>query len=408
MKNSVVILCAGGPAPGMNSVISSVTKTFLAEGWDVIGLHGGYGPLFKPSEENNYLHLDLKTADRIHGRGGSTLRMSRYKPKDDEFRTDFFVKHNVKLLVTVGGDDTASTAGRIGKYLLSNNITTQTIHVPKTIDNDLPLPRSMPTFGFHTAMEEGSRITLTITEDARTTGNWFVMSAMGREAGHLAFGIAAACHSSLAIVPEMFNKVPCTFDRIVNLMISSIIKRTIMGLDYGVIIISEGVFHFISDEDIKNSGIHFTFDDHGHPELGTISKGQVFNTLLQKKCEKIGLKIKTRPNDLGYELRCVRPIAYDLEYCTLLGTGVLKLYKDGSTGCMVTLNSEGKIEPLYLKDIQDAVTGKVKPRLLEIEADRVKIIFDNVFHYLEEKDYEPARHWIKSPEEYDLKKILNW
>jgi len=408
MKNTVAILCAGGPAPGINAVIASITKTFLAEDWDVLGLHGGYSPLFKATEEANYYFLDLKTADRIHGRGGSSLRMSRYKPKDTEFRTDFFVKHNIKLLVTIGGDDTASTAGRIAKYLQANNVQTQTIHVPKTIDNDLPLAPGVPTFGYQSAMEAGSRITLTITEDARTTGNWFVMSAMGREAGHLAFGIAGACHSALAIVPEMFNKVPCTFDRIVRLMISSIVKRTMMGLDYGVIIVSEGVFHFISDEDIKHCGIQFTFDDHGHPELGTISKGQVFNTLLQKKCEEIGLKIKTRPNDLGYEVRCVPPIASDLEYCTLLGAGVLKLFKEGHSGCLVTEDRSGKIVPLYLKDIQDPKTGKVTPRLLDLTSDGAQSMINNIFNYITEKDYEVARHWVKSPEEYDFKKILAW
>jgi len=64
--------------------------------------------------------------------------MSRYKPKDSEFNTRFFVQNNVKLLVTIGGDDTASTANRISLYLAENQVKIQNIHVPKTIDNDLP------------------------------------------------------------------------------------------------------------------------------------------------------------------------------------------------------------------------------------------------------------------------------
>ena len=46
MKGSVIILCGGGPAPGMNTVVCSVAKTFLANGYRVIGLHGGYSGLF--------------------------------------------------------------------------------------------------------------------------------------------------------------------------------------------------------------------------------------------------------------------------------------------------------------------------------------------------------------------------
>lgn len=408
MKESVVILCAGGPAPGINTVIASVAKAFLLNGYEVIGLHGGYAPLFKPAESENYLKIDLRMADRIHSRGGSALRMSRYKPKDADFRTDFFVKHNVRLLVTVGGDDTASSANRVSKYLVANKLSVANIHVPKTIDNDLPLPEGIPTFGFQTAREEGTRIALTVSEDARTTGGWFVISAMGREAGHLAFGIGMSCHSPMVVVPEMFTKVECSFERITKLMISSIVKRSILGLDYGVMIVSEGVFHFLSDAEIHNSGIQFTYDEHGHPELGTISKGQVFNTLLQRRIKELGLKVKSRPNDIGYELRCVRPMGYDLTYCTALGTGVYKLFKEGKTGCMVMLNNEDQIVPLYLKDVEDPVTGKVKPRLLSLDSDRVRQMMSDIMHYITPADYEAAKAYIPNPEEYDFKKILGW
>lgn len=57
----------------------------------------------------------------------------------------------MKLLVTIGGDDTASTANRLTNYLHNQDIEVAHIHVPKTIDNDLPLPDRNPTFGFHTA-----------------------------------------------------------------------------------------------------------------------------------------------------------------------------------------------------------------------------------------------------------------
>ena len=75
---------------------------------------------------------------------------------------------------------------------------------------------------------------------------------------HLAFGIGEACHYPMIIIPEMFDKTEITVDKIVKLVISAIVKRKIMGMDYGAAVISEGVFHALSDEEIRKSGIHFT------------------------------------------------------------------------------------------------------------------------------------------------------
>jgi 6-phosphofructokinase 1 len=398
-------LCAGGPAPGINTVISSVTKVFLNYGYKVIGIHGGYKSLLAAEPDMEY--LDFEKADKIFVHGGSALRMSRYKPKDDEFNTTFFVKNNVKLLVTIGGDDTASTANRLSKYLAANNVKVSNIHVPKTIDNDLPLPEGYPTFGYHSAKEEGVRLSTTIYEDARTSGTWFVVSAMGREAGHLAFGIGTACHLPMIIIPEMFNKTKISFDKIINLVISSMIKRRLMGIDYGVAIISEGVFHFMSDDEIIRTGINFTYDEHGHPELGNVSKSHIFNMLVQQKLKDLHISVKSRPNELGYELRCCRPIAYDLTYATTLGLGVYKLFSQGITGCMVTSERGGDIVPLYLKDVEDE-KGKVRPRLVNINSEKVQLVMNNNLHYITKEDYEAAKKFVPNPEEFDFYKILNW
>jgi 6-phosphofructokinase 1 len=260
MKRTVAILCGGGPAPGINTVVATISKRFLEDGFRVLGVNEGYKTLF--NSEHNTTEIDFQFADRIFNRGGSALQMSRYKPKDSEFCSDFFSKNNVKLLVTIGGDDTASTANRVTNFLKSNNVDIQNIHVPKTIDNDLPLPENIPTFGFQTAKNEASRICSTVYEDARTSGNWFTIVTMGREAGHLAFGIGTSIHAPMIIIPEMFDGNNLTFDKIVKLMVSAIVKRKLDGVSYGAIVISEGVFHFMSDDEIINSGINFTYDDH--------------------------------------------------------------------------------------------------------------------------------------------------
>lgn len=404
MQKSIAILCAGGPAPGINTVISTIAKVFLKDGYRVIGIHDGYKNLFNGQAETEILSFHF--ADRIFPRGGSALRMSRHKPKDHEFDATFFKENNIKLLVTIGGDDTASTATRLAEYLTSNNLDIQNIHVPKTIDNDLPLPGYTPTFGFNSAKNAGVEIGNTVYEDARTSGNWFVMSSMGRSAGHLAFEIGASCHFPIIVIPEMFNKTEITFNKIINLIISAMIKRKMSGIMHGVAMVSEGVFHSLSMDEIKNSGISFTYDDHGHPELGNVSKAHIFNVLVQRRLKELGITIKSRPVEMGYELRCTRPVAFDLTLCTLLGMGVKQLFDRGETGCIVSTSSKADIRALYLKELKDE-NGKIPPRLVDIDNEFAKLVFSD-FHVLCEPDYEEARSIVDNPEDYDFYKILNW
>jgi 6-phosphofructokinase 1 len=129
--------------------------------------------------------------------------------------------------------------------------------------------------------------------------------------------------------------------------------------------------------------------------------------LVQHKLKELKSDIKSRPVELGYELRCCRPIAYDLVYCTNLGVGVKILFEKGETACMVTLDQEGKISPLYLSDVEDE-HGKVKPRLVNINLEKAQLVFNHNLHYLTEEDYEDAKQYLPDPENYDFRKILNW
>ena len=410
MKDSILILCGGGPAPGMNAVVFTIAKTFMFRGFRVMGLHGGYSGLF--SKDPQFEDLDFRHADAYFNRGGSYLAMSRFKPSQEDFDKNFnlglFTDNNIKLLVTVGGDDTASTANRIAKFLKEKNYPIANIHVPKTIDNDLPLPNSSPTFGYNSAKAQGCVLATAVMEDARTSENWFVVSAMGRSAGHLALGIAGACHYPMVIIPEFFNRTEITVDKIINMVVSCIVKRKLMGINYGAAMISEGVFHSLSDEEIRNSGIHFSYDEHGHPELGKVSKAHIFNDLLEQKVKKLGLKVKTRPVEIGYEIRCHTPIAFDLTYCSLMGMGVHTLFNQGCTGCMVYVDHQGNVSPLYLKDLQDPATGKIPPRLVNVESNKVQSYVNDIMDYITPADYTAAKQYLPNPEEYDFKRILNW
>ena len=411
MKDAVIILCGGGPAPGMNSVSMSVAKTFLTKNFRVIGLHGGYSGLFSKNARTE--DLTFAIADRYFNRGGSYLEMSRFKPTDADFENNFnldlFKDNNIKLLVTIGGDDTASTANRISKFLAAKGYPIANIHCPKTIDNDLPLPANAPTFGYNSAKNEGAHLARTVYEDARTSGNWLVISAMGRTCGSLALGIGEATHCPMTIIPEMFNKTEICLDKVVKLSISAILKRKVMGINYGTIVAAEGLFHEFKAEEMEAAGVHFSYDDHGHPELGKVSKAVLFNDLLEAEFKKIGLKVKSRPVEIGYDVRCQDPVAYDVTYCTELAMGVYQLYSEGKTGCMVYVDSYGNVSPLYLADLQDPTTGKIPPRVVDINAGTAQNYYKYIAHYVTPEDYEAVKALgISNPEAYDFKKILEW
>ena len=72
MKEAVAILCAGGPAPGINTVISSVTKIFINNGYNVLGINGGYKSLFADEPAFEYLDFEyvvkkMKTGNQKNG-----------------------------------------------------------------------------------------------------------------------------------------------------------------------------------------------------------------------------------------------------------------------------------------------------------------------------------------------------
>lgn len=79
MKQTVAIICGGGPAPGINTVISTVAKLFLTDDYRVIRVHEGYKGIL--CGEPSIIEFDFKIADKIFNKGGSYLHMSRFKLK---------------------------------------------------------------------------------------------------------------------------------------------------------------------------------------------------------------------------------------------------------------------------------------------------------------------------------------
>ena len=182
------ILVGGGPAPGINTVISSAAIEAINEGFEVIGIQDGFKNLVRRNADK-LRPLAIDDVSRVHLAGGSVLGTSRENPTKSPEALQAVIETlqqaGITHLVTIGGDDTALSSRTVAER---SQGTIRSVHVPKTIDNDLPLPPHVPTFGFQTARHVGVELVRNLMEDAKPTRRWYVVVAMGRKAGHLALG----------------------------------------------------------------------------------------------------------------------------------------------------------------------------------------------------------------------------
>ncbi len=375
----------------MNSVISSVTIEAKKSGWEVFGIYDGFSNLAKG--EKKIIPLTIDMVSRIHSDGGSILKTSRFNPtkSDEHLRrvVDTLIELGVTHLVTIGGDDTAYAASRIAGYAKNSlGLTISFAHVPKTIDNDLPLPEGIPTFGFETARSLGAQLVSNLMEDAKTTGRWFLVVAMGRVAGHLALGIGKSAGATLTLIPEEFpgkEKIPLSL--VVDIVTGSIVKRLASGRNYGVAVTAEGLIEKIRLEDLEAADC-LEYDDHGHIRYAEINFSDVLKKELLVKLSGMGLKMTVNNKEVGYEVRCAPPNAFDIEYTRNLGYGAFEFLRDGGTNALITIQNN-QIVPIPFDQIIDPVTKKTRIRMVNTQSIQYRIARQYMIR-LEKKDFNPG------------------
>ncbi len=390
-QKTLAIVCGGGPAPGINSVISSVTIEAKKSGWEVYGIYDGFANLGKG--EKKVVPLTIDAVSRIHSDGGSILRISRFNPtkSDESLRkvVDTLIELGVTHLVTIGGDDTAYAASRIADFAKNSlGLTINFVHVPKTIDNDLPLPEGIPTFGFETARSLGTQIVSNLMEDAKTTGRWYLAVAMGRVAGHLALGIGKSAGATLTLIPEEFpgtEKIPLSL--VVDIVTGSIVKRLASGRNYGVAVTAEGLIEKIRLEDLEAADC-LEYDDHGHIRYAEINFSDVLKKELLVRLSGMGLKMTINNKEVGYEVRCAPPNAFDIEYTRNLGYGAFEFLRDGGTNALITIQNN-QIVPIPFDQILDPVTKKTRIRMVNTQSIQYRIARQYMIR-LEKKDFNPG------------------
>jgi len=366
---TLAILVGGGPAPGINAVIAAATIEARNRGLRVLGCHDGYKWLMQ-GDLGRVEELEVAALSRIHFEGGSVLRTSRANPAKsaETLRAvaESLQRLGVSYLVTIGGDDTASAAAAVARTVGGK---LAVAHVPKTIDNDLPLPAGIPTFGYTTAVDVGKDVVRNLMKDAATTDKWFFVTIMGRHAGHLALGIGSAAGATLTVIGEEFPEGPVALDQIARILEGAILKRRVQRREHGVALLAEGLIERL-DPDTLRSGER---DPYGNVRLAELELSRLVKERVAGSLRERGIECSIVAKDIGYELRCAPPGGFDIHYCRGLGYWATRFLLEGGTEALVTMQGDVFV-PIPFRDLIDATTGRFRVRHVDVASEAYRML----------------------------------
>jgi 6-phosphofructokinase 1 len=254
------------------------------------------------------------------------------------------VDMEIGALISIGGDDTLKTANflyEFQKHLPADAPRVRVVHLPKTIDNDY---RGIDfTFGFFTAVDVMAKELMNLRADAMATSSYFIVEAMGRKAGWLAYGVAIAGEAHLVLTVEDIDdsltelegsERKLSLDKLADRIVQLILTREQRKKHYGTVVLAEGLGEHLAAKYLEG----VPRDEHGHISLGNISLGKMVAERVAKRYEaQTGRKKKLTGVQMGYESRCAPPHSFDVMLGSQLGIGAYRaLVEEGLDGHMVS------------------------------------------------------------------------
>jgi len=239
---------------------------------------------------------------------------------------EVFKAHDIGYFFYNGGGDSADTCLKVSQLGEAMGYPIQAIHVPKTVDNDLPITDNCPGFGsvakyIAVSTREAS---FDVASMAKTSTKVFVIEVMGRHAGWIAAagGMAASKDCDLPIV-ILFPEV--AFDQAAFL---ATVEKKVRKYGYVSIVVSEGV-HDASGKFLADQGLKDAF---GHSQLGGVAP--VIANMVR---DSLGYKYHWAVAD--YLQRAARHIASesDVEQAYAMGKAAVKLALKGRNSVMPTV-----------------------------------------------------------------------
>ena len=367
----LAIVVGGGPAPGINGVISAATIEAVNRGVEVVGIKDG----FKWLAEGDTTHVEklgIHNTSRIHHTGGSIIGISRANPTTSSERMRNTLKGLLELgvgyVITIGGDGTMCLADKLEKAAKGK---LKVAHVPKTIDNNIMIPSYIPTFGYETARHIGTSLVHYLMEDAKTTGRWYFVVTMGRLTGHLALGIGKASGATVTVIPEEFGREKVKLSKLVSKLEGAIIKRLAMGREDGVAILAEGLTEKLDEDDLKELN-DVERDEFGRLRLSEVDIGELLKERTMKALSEKGIGTRITDKVIGYELRSAPPIPFDAKYTRELGYSAVKFLLGGGTGALITIQN-GKMVPIDFSELIDSVKDRARIRFVDVQTEAYEV-----------------------------------
>jgi 6-phosphofructokinase 1 len=239
---------------------------------------------------------------------------------------EVFAAHNIGYFFYNGGGDSADTCLKVSQLSKATGYPIQAIHVPKTVDNDLPITDNCPGFGsvakyIAVSTREAS---FDVASMCATSTKIFVLEVMGRHAGWIAAagGMAATEDCDLPVV-ILFPEVKFSQGKFLNL-----VKEKVARYGYCSIVVSEGVQDrsgkFLADQGLK--------DAFGHAQLGGVAP--VIANMIR---DKLGYKYHWAVAD--YLQRAARHISSksDVEQAYAMGKTAVEMALAGKNSVMPTI-----------------------------------------------------------------------
>ena len=385
-KQVVGVILSGGQAPGGHNVICGLYDALKGTNKEneLYGFKGGPKGLLN----DNYLLFDDEYINQFRNTGGfDILGSDRTKLETEEqFKivTEVCNKHNINALVIIGGDDSNTNAALLAEYFAANNTGIQVIGCPKTIDGDLKNEDIECSFGFDTATKTYSELIGNICRDSISAKKyWHFIRVMGRSASHIALECALQTHPNICLISEEIANKKMSLSEIADYISNSVKKRAKKNMNFGIVIIPEGLIEFVPEFSVLIAEINellagskadkfnklsswdkkYKFiinglteeskevfdilpmfiqqqlllerDPHGNVQVALIESEKLFSTMVaeklaaQKENGTYNGKFSPVHHYFGYEGRCAFPSNFDADYCYSLGYNSFVLIQYG-------------------------------------------------------------------------------
>jgi 6-phosphofructokinase 1 len=171
-----------------------------------------------------------------------------------------------------------------------------------------------------------------------------------------------------------------------------------------VAVTAEGLIERIRTEDLEAADC-IEFDDHGHIRYAEINFSDVLKRVLLANLNSLGIKMTVNNKEVGYEVRCAPPNAFDIEYTRNLGYAAFDFLRKGGTNALISIQNN-QIVPIYFDEILDPATGKTRIRKVNTGSIQYRIAREYMIR-LEERDFDDGTELARlaaaaglSPEEF--------